>query len=246
MASLSANLNAIALLRNRRNLPWPDVVDYGRRALTAGARGLTVHPRPDQRHIRTHDVFDLASLLSGSFPDREFNVEGFPDDRFLDLVAKIVPTQVTLVPDDPAQETSDHGWDFKNHLNLLRDVVDRLHRQGSRVALFCDPTAEAAEAAIATGADRIEIYTGPYGGFHDDPAGAAAELTRIAATAVMAASGGMQVNAGHDLTLQNLPALVKAAPQIAEVSIGHGLTADCLILGVGTAVEQYIEAARPL
>ena len=147
--ALSVNLNAVAMLRNRRDLPWPSVAGLGRIALQAGAQGLTVHPRPDQRHIRFSDLPDLRALIDDEFPDAEFNIEGYPTDEFLELVEANEPEQVTLVPDDPAQATSDHGWDFAGQGNFLRSVVQRLKGGGMRVALFCDPDAGQAGAAAA-------------------------------------------------------------------------------------------------
>ena len=244
MAALSANINAVAMLRNRRDLPWPDLIDIGRLALQAGAIGLTVHPRPDERHVRASDVPAIATLIAREFPGRELNIEGYPNPRFLTLVEEIKPTQVTLVPDDPIQATSDHGWDFQSHLTLLQPIVDRLHQHGARVAVFCDADPDDAERAAKTGADRIEIYTGPYGATFNDPAAASDHISMIAETASAAEAAGLGVNAGHDLTLDNLPPLIVAAPQIAEVSIGHALTADCLRFGVTEAVRRYIEAAR--
>jgi len=168
---LSVNLNAVALLRNRRDLPWPSVTNLGRVALEAGAHGLTVHPRPDERHTRFSDLPELRALIDDDFPDAEFNMEGFPEEGFLQLCELNQPEQVTLVPDDPTQATSDHGWDFEGRGNFLRDCVQRLKASGFRVSLFCDPDASktAIQAAADTGADRIELYTGPYGSCHDDP-----------------------------------------------------------------------------
>lgn len=241
MTHLSVNLNAVAQLRNRRNLPWPSVTGLARVVLDAGAVGVTVHPRPDERHIRRPDVFELAELLRAEYPKAEFNIEGYPSEPFIELIKEVDPHQVTLVPDDPAQATSDHGWDFRGKGNFLTDVVGRLKRPGRRVSLFCDP--DAGEAGVghakATGADRVELYTGPYGGCYDDPEQAGRELEVLAETARAAHAAGLGVNAGHDLTLANLPAFVKAVPHVAEVSIGHGITADALTMGFAEAVRQY-------
>ena len=242
--ALSVNLNAVAQLRNRRGLPWPNVVGLGRIALEAGAAGLTVHPRPDQRHIRRSDVPELRALLDDEFPDREFNVEGYPTEEFLFLVEEIEPEQVTLVPDDPAQATSDHGWDFERHRDTLRNTVERLKAGGMRVSCFCDPDPAAADAALAVGTDRIELYTGPYGATHDDPDAARTELAKLVATAERAVAHGMGVNAGHDLTVKNLAPLVRAVPSLAEVSIGHALTADALVHGMERTVGRYLSACR--
>lgn len=241
---LSVNLNAVALLRNRRDLPWPSVVNMGRIALGAGAHGLTVHPRPDQRHVRFSDLPDLRALIDDEFPDAEFNIEGYPSDDFLALCEANEPEQVTLVPDDPAQATSDHGWDFAGQGNFLRDCVQRLKTNGMRVSLFCDPDADAAMIAQAreTGADRVELFTGPYGACFDDDNAAAREIELLGAAADHALAAGMGVNAGHDLTVENLPALVARVPQLAEVSIGHGLTAEALEFGYGEAVTRFLNA----
>ena len=244
-AKLSVNLNAIAMLRNRRDLPWPDVAHLGRIALQAGASGLTVHPRPDQRHIRFSDLPILRNLIDDEFPKAEFNIEGYPTEEFLLLCEKAQPEQVTLVPDDPSQATSDHGWDFRSNMDLLKEVTKRLKGQGMRVSLFADGDGdrEAVEAAKETGADRIELYTGPFGGCFDDKAKEAALLGPLAATANFAHELGLGVNAGHDLTVANLPALMKAIPFIAEVSIGHGLTADALEYGMAETVKRFCRAA---
>jgi pyridoxine 5-phosphate synthase len=243
-AKLSVNLNAIAMLRNRRDLPWPSVTGLGRIALLNGARGLTVHPRPDQRHIRFSDLPEIRALIDDEFAGAEFNIEGYPTDAFLDLAEANEPEQVTLVPDDPAQATSDHGWDFEGKGNFLRSVVQRLKRRGIRVSLFCDPdaTRRALEAAQATGADRVEFYTGPYGGTYDDPARAAAELAKLEASGKIAAELGLGINAGHDLTVDNLPGLARAIPALLEVSIGHGLTADALEYGMAETVRRFVKA----
>lgn len=243
-AKLSVNLNAIAMLRNRRDLPWPDVVGFGRIALSAGAGGLTVHPRPDERHVRFTDVPALKSLIVEEFPDREFNIEGYPTEDFLRLVEMHRPDQVTLVPDDPSQATSDHGWDFAANRVRLVEVCARLKQGGMRASLFTDGDADPDAVAIAreVGADRIELYTGPYGGCHDDPAGAKAWVERLGATADAASRNGLAVNAGHDLTVDNLPALAARIPLLAEVSIGHGLTADALEHGMAETVRRYRRA----
>jgi len=240
-AKLSVNLNAIAYLRNRRDLPWPSVTGIGAIALEAGAAGLTVHPRPDQRHTRHSDVPALRALIDDRFPGCEFNIEGYPTEDFLALCIANEPEQVTLVPDDPAQPTSDHGWDFAAHQAFLRDTVARLRDKGIRVSLFCDPDATRGqvEAAAATRANRIELYTGPYGACHDDPQAAAAACEALGRTADFAIALGLDVNAGHDLTVANLPALARRIPKLKEVSIGHGLTADALVHGMAETVRRF-------
>lgn len=241
---LSVNLNAVALLRNRRGLPWPSVTGLGAQALAAGAHGLTVHPRPDQRHVRFCDLPALRALILDTPGDGEFNVEGYPSEDFLRLVEANRPDQVTLVPDAPDQATSDHGWDFRRDHGLLAPVAAWLKERGMRVSLFADGDgdAQAMERAAAIGADRVELYTGPYAACFDDPAGASRALDALAASAGAAQRCGLGVNAGHDLTVANLPALREQAPGLREVSIGHGLTADALTHGMAGSVRRFLEA----
>jgi pyridoxine 5-phosphate synthase len=241
-AKLSVNLNAIALLRNRRDLPWPSVTHIGRIALEAGAHGLTVHPRPDQRHTRRADLPELRALIDDQFPNAEFNIEGYPDEEFLHLVLENQPDQVTLVPDDPKQPTSDHGWDFIAQRDILEPAVATLKKAGFRVSLFANPDPAGMAEARAMGADRIELYTGPYGGTFDDPSAAQRELELLAVAAEAAQRHGLAVNAGHDLTVANLPALAARIPHLAEVSIGHGLTADALEFGMPQTVRRFLGA----
>jgi pyridoxine 5-phosphate synthase len=241
-AKLSVNLNAVAMLRNRRDLPWPSVTGLGRIALAAGAHGLTVHPRPDQRHIRFADLPEIRALIDDEFPQAEFNIEGYPSEDFLQLVERYQPEQVTLVPDDPAQATSDHGWDFAAQASFLGPVVKRLKKGGFRVSLFSDPDPAGIAAARDTGADRVELYTGPYGGCHSDSEKARKELEKLGKTADAALAAGLAVNAGHDLVVDNLPALIGRVPALAEVSIGHGLTADALQYGMARTVERFLRA----
>lgn len=239
---LSVNLNAVAQLRNRRDLPWPSVTGMGRMALENGAHGLTVHPRPDQRHTRFTDVAELRALISKEFPHCEFNVEGYPSEDFLVLVEQNKPEQVTLVPDDPSQATSDHGWNFKSQHNRLAPVVERLQSGGMRVSLFADADAEQVKWAHDTGCDRIELYTGPYGATYADAEAMAVEVERLGQTADAARALGMMVNAGHDLTVENLPPLVSRIPYLAEVSVGHGLTADAIEYGMPATVKRFLSA----
>lgn len=247
MTQLSVNLNAIAQLRNRRTVPWPSVTGMARIALDAGADGITVHPRPDERHIRRTDVFELAALLRRDYPGREFNIEGFPSGDFLALCEAAKPEQVTLVPDDPNQATSDHGWDIATNRELLASSIERLHCGGMRVSLFIDADPEAPQRAGDVGADRVELYTGPYGGaLESGPAARELEALRATADAArqlgpnrLGGRPGLLVNAGHDLTLVNLPPLKQAIPDLAEVSIGHAVTADALIYGLAETVRKY-------
>lgn len=243
-AKLSVNLNAIAMLRNRRDLPWPDVAHLGRIALQAGASGLTVHPRPDQRHIRFSDLPILRALIDDEFQTAEFNIEGYPSEDFLSLCEATEPEQVTLVPDDPSQATSDHGWDLEKHQDFLKRVVGRLRDRGMRVSLFVDGDGrgEPMRLAKATGAERVELYTGPYGGCFNDTEAARREVELLGQTADAAKAEGLAVNAGHDLTVANLPLLAKRVPHLAEVSIGHGLTADALEYGMAETVRRFCRA----
>jgi len=238
---LSVNVNAVAYLRNRRDVPWPNLIHLGRIALQAGAVGLTVHPRPDERHVRRADVPLLRDLIRNEFPGREYNIEGYPDEAFLVLCEANTPDQVTLVPDAPGQGTSDHGWNCITQAKLLTPIVARLKAQGMRVAIFVDPDPSQPAAAKAVGADRVEIYTGPYGGA-TWPADLVREFERVVATGRAAAASGIGLNAGHDLTCANLPALVKALPNLKEVSIGHGVFADAWEFGLAETVRKFREA----
>ena len=242
---LSVNVNAIAYLRNRRTVPWPDLVKLGRIALEAGAVGLTVHPRPDERHVRHADVPMLRDLIRNEFPGREYNIEGYPDERFLQLVEANKPDQVTLVPDLPGQGTSDHGWDFAQTGNLLPPIIARLRRGGMRVALFVDPDPALPAKAKATGADRIEIFTGPYGGSLETDA-MKVEFDKVVATGKAASSVGIDLNAGHDLTRENLPRLITALPNLKEVSIGHAIIADAMEFGLEKTVHLFREAINDI
>lgn len=243
MTDLSVNLNAVAQLRNRRDLPWPSVTGIGEICLVAGAEGLTVHPRPDERHIRRSDVFELKALLH-DWPDREFNIEGYPSEDFIALCEAAAPQQVTLVPDDPAQATSDHGWDVGANMAILAPAVARLHAGGMRVSLFIDANPDVPQAVSELGADRVELFTGPYGLPGGNVSG---ELERLVATAEAARTAGhnvaagraLGINAGHDLTLNNLAALKAVIPDLEECSIGHALTADALIYGFAETVRRY-------
>lgn len=238
MTQLSVNLNAIAFLRNRRSVPWPNLIDIARIALDAGADGLTVHPRPDERHIRRTDVSDLVSLLRQEYPDREFNIEGYPSEDFLALVESVKPDQVTFVPDDPAQATSDHGWNIEASRGVLLPAIVRMQAAGIRVSLFVDADPAAPAAAAGLGADRVELYTGPYGAART-PDEQAVHLKALKETADAAREARLQVNAGHDLNLVNLPPLKHAVPNLAEVSIGHAITSDALIYGMAETVRHY-------
>jgi pyridoxine 5-phosphate synthase len=247
MTKLSCNLNAVAMLRNRRSVPWPSVTGIARVALEAGADGITVHPRPDERHIRRTDVFELERLIRQDFPGAEYNIEGYPSEDFLTLVERARPDQVTFVPDDPVQATSDHGWAIEANSAVLEPAIARMRAAGVRVSLFVNADPAAPAAAAMVGADRVELYTGPYGGALK-PEVAAVHLRALKETADAARTAGenaraggrpLLVNAGHDLTLDNLPPLKAAIPDLAEVSIGHALTADALLMGYAEAVRRY-------
>jgi pyridoxine 5-phosphate synthase len=244
MARLSVNLNKIALLRNSRRTGVPDVCRFGRLALEAGAQGLTVHPRPDERHIRAADVPMLAELMRPFRPAMEFNIEGYPDDRLMEIVRTARPEQVTLVPDAPGAFTSEEGWRLDaGEAALATPAITVIKALGCRVILFIDPDPDVIARVREAGADGVEIYTGAFaaafrGGGHE------AILERIAATAAGARAAGLVVNAGHDLNLHNIPLLMRAVPFLAEASIGHELTADALENGFAAIVAAYAEALR--
>lgn len=241
MTRLSVNVNKVALLRNSRSLGIPSVLRAAETALRAGAHGITVHPRPDTRHIRAGDVRELAQLLK-AWPQAEFNIEGNPfEPPLLELAREVRPAQCTLVPDDPAAFTSDHGWNLEREASRLGPVIEGLHRLGIRVSLFMDPLPEAMGMAAAAGADRVELYTEPYTRAFGT-AGEAASLAAYAAAARGAQAAGLAVNAGHDLSRDNLPRFLRAVPGVEEVSIGHALIADALDMGMGAAVSAYLAA----
>lgn len=243
MTKLSVNLNKIALLRNARTLGIPSVTRFASIALDAGAHGITVHPRPDGRHIRTDDVFELSSLLA-AYPGIEFNIEGNPFHQVMELVREVKPAQCTLVPDDPTALTSDHGWNLKLDGERLQPVIAELRDLGVRVSLFMDPIPEAMAYARELGADRVELYTEPYAAAFGTSS-QRTELARYVAAANAARAAGLGVNAGHDLNLPNLPVFLGAVQNVLEVSIGHALTADALEMGFDAAVRAYVEALVP-
>lgn len=239
MTRLSVNVNKVALLRNSRALGIPSVLRAATLALDAGAHGITVHPRPDARHIRPGDVHDLAGLLRQR-PGAEFNIEGNPfEPPLMELAQAVRPQQCTLVPDTPGAFTSDHGWDLARDGERLRPVVASLKSWGIRVSLFMDADPAVMAAAAATGADRVELYTEPYAAAF----GTADEQTmleRYAAASRSAQAAGLGVNAGHDLNRDNLPRFLRAVTDVAEVSIGHALVADALEFGLAQTVREYL------
>ena len=240
MTRLSVNLNKIALLRNARTLGIPSVTRAATIALDAGAHGITVHPRPDARHIRIEDVRELAALLR-SRPAAEFNIEGNPFEGLVAIAREVMPQQCTLVPDEPGAVTSDHGWDIDRDGARLRPLVAELKAAGIRVSLFMDPAPGAMAAVRELGADRIELYTEPYARAFGS-AGEREEVEKYAAAARAAQQAGLGINAGHDLNQQNLPRFLSGVPGVLEVSIGHALVADALEAGLAATVRGYLAA----
>jgi pyridoxine 5-phosphate synthase len=245
VTNLSVNLNKVAMLRNARPLTIPSVVRMGEICIAAGAHGLTVHPRPDERHIRRTDVYDLANLLQ-QHPSIEYNIEGNPlEPPFMDIIREVRPHQCTLVPDDPTQSTSDHGWDVLRDGELLRPIVAELNALGCRVSLFMDPDIQQIKRVPdlrgedLPGVDRIELYTEPYATAFRDGKGKES-FEQYEQAALCAQAMGLGVNGGHDLNLENL-SLFKEIPNLLEVSIGHALTADALEMGFENAVKAYLQ-----
>lgn len=250
MTRLSVNLNKVALLRNQRDVGYPNLLKTAKMVIEAGAAGITIHPRPDERHVRRSDVPELSAFvaeINSPFPafmlnetqkgNVEYNIEGYPDEDFIELVLKNECHQVTLVPDEPDQKTSDHGWDIPARRSFLKDIIAQLKAGGRRVSLFIDPVPSMADMAADIGADRIELYTGPY-------AQNGKILPDYVQTAEAAKKSGIRINAGHDLNLDNLTRFVAAIPDCAEVSIGHAITADALNMGWRGAVSAYLSAIQ--
>jgi len=242
MTKLSVNLNKVALLRNSRALGIPSVVRAAETVIAAGAHGITVHPRPDARHIRVQDVHDLAQLLS-QHPGIEFNIEGNPFENLIDLALQLKPHQCTLVPDDPAAFTSDHGWDLPRDAARLKPVITQIKAAGIRVSLFMDAAPDAIARVAEIGADRIELYTEPYAAAFGRET-EELELRRFAKAAEAARRAGLGVNAGHDLNRQNLPQFLSIVKNVLEVSIGHALIADAFDSGLAQTVRDYLAAMR--
>ena len=237
MTRLSVNLNKIALLRNSRGSDMPRLLDFAQICIDSGAHGLTIHPRPDQRHAKYSDVYDRVALAS-DYPEVEVNIEGYPNEEFLSVVLEASPDQCTLVPDDPNQLTSDHGWDTVKHGGRLSGIIDQLQGQGIRSSIFLDPDTSMLESAAATGSDRIELYTESYaknyGTEAEDDTWAQYNDVALAAREI-----GLQLNAGHDLNQDNLPRFLEI-PGILEVSIGHALTVEALISGFEPTIAAYL------
>ncbi len=235
MVRLSVNINKVATLRNARGGNNPDVVQVAMDCERFGAQGITVHPRPDERHITRKDVFDLAPVVK-----TEFNIEGYPDERFMQIVKEVRPAQATLVPDSPDVLTSNAGWDTKNNLGKLQEIIGQLKEWNIRTSIFLDPEEEMVESAGLTGTDRIELYTESYAsGYIEDRESAIEPYIR---TAVAAHAAGLQINAGHDLDLVNLAFFADRIPNLAEVSIGHALICDALYLGLENTIQMYLKA----
>jgi pyridoxine 5-phosphate synthase len=241
--ALSVNVNKVALLRNSRHLGIPSLVRAAQLCLQAGANGITIHPRPDERHIRASDVPELHALMK-AWPEREFNIEGNPFHNLMDHVRAVRPHQVTFVPDSEGQFTSDHGWAFPQDAERLKPMIDECKALGVRVSLFMDPIPEQMAAARAVGADRVELYTEPYAATWGTPENAA-QLQRYADAAQAALAVGLGLNAGHDLNRDNLPAFVAAVKGLQEVSIGHALMADALEMGYAATVQAYLACLKP-
>jgi len=246
LTALSVNLNKVALVRNTRHLGIPSVTRAAELCLQAGAAGITVHPRPDERHIRAGDVGDLAALLK-QWPQAEFNIEGNPFHNLMEHVREFRPHQATFVPDSEGQFTSDHGWSFPQDAGRLQPLIDEAHALGVRVSLFMDPIPEAMAAARAIGADRVELYTETWARAFGTP-DEARVLAQFADTARAALAVGLGLNAGHDLSRDNLSTFLRGVPGVLEVSIGHALIADALELGYEATVRDYLRcivAAQP-
>lgn len=237
MTELSVNLNKIALLRNQRDIGIPNVIKSAETIIEAGAYGITVHPRPDERHTRYSDVYELAKMLTV-----EFNIEGNPfTGKYMEIVSDVKPTQATLVPDAPDANTSDHGWDLQKNKERLLPVIEKLKSLDIRVSLFMDPDIGGIELAKEVGADRVELYTEPYARAFESQKELEATLERYAEAARAAVKTGLGLNAGHDLNLLNLGQFCSGVPGILEVSIGHALIADALDMGLHNAVKEYLK-----
>ena len=239
MTRLSVNINKIAVIRNSRGGNMPDIVEAAINIERFGAEGITVHPRPDERHIRYSDVYNLKKVVT-----TEFNIEGNPIERFVNLVTDIVPAQVTLVPDSSDAITSNNGWDTRSNIDFLTDVVAHFHRYGIRTSIFLNPDPEMVYYAAKCGADRIELYTEQYAtGYGASPENAVASYI---AAAIEAQNAGLGINAGHDLNLDNLRFFAQMIPGLLEVSIGHALISDALYFGMENTIQMYLNQIKCL
>lgn len=237
MTRLSVNINKVATIRNARGGNNPDLLKVALDCEKFGAQGITVHPRPDERHIRYQDVYDLKPLLT-----TEFNIEGYPVQSFMDLVVKVKPAQVTLVPDAPDQITSNHGWDTKTYKTMLKNLVSVFKQHEIRTSLFVDPEVEMVECAAETGCDRVELYTAPYAeGYLENKEQAIEPYIKAAEAARKA---GLGLNAGHDLSLVNLAYFRQQIPWLDEVSIGHALVCDALYMGFEKTIQEYLNCLK--
>ena len=232
MTKLSVNINKIATLRNARGLSNPNVIKMAQDCERFGADGITIHPRPDERHITTKDAYELSKVVT-----TEYNIEGYPDARFMKLITDLKPNQVTLVPDPPEVLTSNMGWDTIKNKDFLIEIIQELRLSGTRISIFCNPDIFMVEGAAQITADRIELYTGPYANdFIQNPTKA---LSSFITAAEVAKKIGLDVNAGHDLNLHNLKYLKRGIPFLAEVSIGHALICDSLYYGIENTIQMY-------
>lgn len=238
MTNLSVNINKIATLRNARGGDNPNVLRVALDCERFGAQGITVHPRPDERHIRRQDVFDLRPALT-----TELNIEGYPSPEFIELVQQVVPAQVTLVPDSPEQLTSNHGWDTKKHLDFLSKVVADFQEKGIRVSIFVDADPEMVDYAAKAGADRVELYTEPYAAQY--PIDRKAAIAPFVRAGERAKQLGLGLNMGHDLSLENLAYMHQRMPYVDECSIGHALVCDALYLGLEETIRRYRACLNP-
>lgn len=234
VTKLSVNINKIATIRNARGGNTPNVVQAAIDCERFGAHGITIHPRPDERHITTQDTFDLAEVVS-----TELNIEGYPDQRFMDMIAQIKPAQATLVPDPPHVLTSNAGWDTKTHLETLTKIISEIKSHGVRTSIFVDTELKNIEYAAKTGVDRIEFYTGPYAEHY--PINKEEAIAPYVEAAKLAHELGLGINAGHDLSLENLAYFKEKIPHLAEVSIGHALISDALYLGLENTIQLYLK-----
>ncbi len=237
MTRLSVNINKIATLRNSRGGSMPSVKDAAIRCQQFGAQGITIHPRPDERHITRKDVYEIKPLIT-----TEFNIEGYPSEDFLKMVIEVQADQVTLVPDSNDQLTSDHGWDTWKHMGFLKEVIARLQSHGIRTSIFVDPDEKAVEGAAEIRTDRIELYTEPYATLY--PIDKNQAIEPFVRAAKVAENLGIDVNAGHDLSLENLQFMYHKIPNLKEVSIGHALIADALYLGLETTIQKYLDCLK--